>query len=422
MGYESLSTVVVLAIVVILMLIWLPRRTIKGMKRVIEHREDRFSPSLHLVDADSGTRFSDETVAAAKGVLMQSTEAHKGATSEERIAEIRALRHAAVRRRRAIAVSLLTITVVVLVCAFALHFSPLFALIPAALLAAVLALGVRASKQAVAWERKVARYHAKVKKRAAAERKRAQAEQAERARLRAQELALDELSECVPAPGRVEQALEARELAEARKVVDEQLKTDVVPEGEIRQAIARGKADRDAAVKRRKEEMSSKEETQTAEKAVDQTTERADAAPADVKEVGLSIHDERDNMAEEAKTVAVKSTQDLISFSLGAPRDGADVEVDAPESMEIKSTKQVAKAVPVETPSDEAEPLIPPSDAMGSMDADEAAARVDEGVHLREVDVPGFHDAEVRADVEAPDVTSDSLGTGLEAILARRSA
>lgn len=161
-------------------------------------------------------------------------------------------------------------------------------------------------------------------------------------------------------------------------------------------------------MKRRKEEMSSKEETQTAEKAVDQTTERADAAPADVKEVGLSIHDERDNMAEEAKTVAVKSTQDLISFSLGAPRDGADVEVDAPESMEIKSTKQVAKAVPVETPSDEAEPLIPPSDAMGSMDADEAAARVDEGVHLREVDVPGFHDAEVRADVEAPDVTSDS--------------
>lgn len=392
MGYESLSTVVVLAIVVILMLIWLPRRTIKGMKRVIEHREDRFSPSLHLVDADSGTRFSDETVAAAKGVLMQSTEAHKGATSEERIAEIRALRHAAVRRRRAIAVSLLTITVVVLVCAFALHFSPLFALIPAALLAAVLALGVRASKQAVAWERKVARYHAKVKKRAAAERKRAQAEQAERARLRAQEL------------------------AEARKVADEQLKTDVVSEGEIRQAIARGKADRDAAVKRRKEE------TQTAEKAVDQTAERADAAPADVKEVGLSIHDERGNMAEEAKTVAVKSTQDLISFSLGAPRDGADVEVDAPESMEIKSTKQVAKAVPVETPSDEAEPLIPPSDAMGSMDADEAAARVDEGVHLREVDVPGFHDAEVRADVEAPDVTSDSLGTGLEAILARRSA
>ena len=56
MGYESLSTVVVLAIVIILMVFWLPKRTVKGMKRVIEHREDRFSPSLHLVDADSGTR------------------------------------------------------------------------------------------------------------------------------------------------------------------------------------------------------------------------------------------------------------------------------------------------------------------------------------------------------------------------------
>ena len=54
MGYESLSTVVVLAIVIILMVFWLPKRTVKGMKRVIEHREDRFSPSLHLVDAERG--------------------------------------------------------------------------------------------------------------------------------------------------------------------------------------------------------------------------------------------------------------------------------------------------------------------------------------------------------------------------------
>ena len=62
-------------------------------------------------------------------------------------------------------------------------------------------------------------------------------------------------------------------------------------------------------------------------------------------------------------------------------------------------------------------------DAVGvNFNVNLSAARVDEGVHLREVDVPGFHDAEVRADVEAPDVTSDSLGTGLEAILARRSA
>ena len=39
MGYESLSTVVVLAIVIILMAFWLPKRTVKGMKRVIEDRK-----------------------------------------------------------------------------------------------------------------------------------------------------------------------------------------------------------------------------------------------------------------------------------------------------------------------------------------------------------------------------------------------
>ena len=106
MGYESLSTVVVLAIVVILMVGWLPRRTVKGMKRVIEHREDRFSPSLHLVDADSGTRFSDVSTPQAKGAIMQSSEAQGGRMSEEHIAQVRTLRRAAIRRRRIIVVAL----------------------------------------------------------------------------------------------------------------------------------------------------------------------------------------------------------------------------------------------------------------------------------------------------------------------------
>ena len=378
MGYESLSTVVVLAIVVILMVVWLPRRTVKGMKRVIEHREDRFSPSLHLVDADSGTRFSDDTVAKAKGVLMQSTQTHAGGMSEERIAQVRSLRRAAIRRRRMIVLSLLAITVVVLVCAFALHFSPLFALIPAALLAVVLALGIRASKQAVAWERKVSRYRSRMRKRAAAERSRAQKEQAERARL------------------------DGREPSE------------VVSAGEIRQAIDQGKADRDAAVLKRRENAASQADAQRV------PTEGNPSATD--REVGLSIHDEREDSDGVSEVVRTNASQDLISFSLGAPRDGNDISGDAPESMEIKSTRQVAKAVPVSDGGAGAEPLIVPSGAISAMDSDEAAVRVEEGVHLKEVDVSGFHDAEVRADVEAPDATSDSLGTGLEAILARRSA
>ena len=74
------------------------------------------------------------------------------------------------------------------------------------------------------------------------------------------------------------------------------------------------------------------------------------------------------------------------------------------------------------TVSDHVEPLIVPTDAISSMDSDEAAARVEAGVHLQDVDTVGFHDSEVSADVEAPSVTSDSLGVGLASIMARRGA
>ena len=163
---------------------------------------------------------------------------------------------------------MLVITIVVLMCAFVLHFSPLFALIPASLLAGVLALGVRAAKQAAAWERKVAKYRSKMRKRAAAERKRAQEEQAERARLREQEL------------------------AEIRRIAESQVPTDVMPEGEIRQAIDRGKADRDVVVSKRKEETEAKS---AAEPNV------VDAQVVPDKKNGLSIHDERDEIAEKPR-------------------------------------------------------------------------------------------------------------------------
>ena len=51
MGYESLSTVVVLVIVIIAIAVWLPARTANGMKRAAEHRQDRYSPSLRIVEA-----------------------------------------------------------------------------------------------------------------------------------------------------------------------------------------------------------------------------------------------------------------------------------------------------------------------------------------------------------------------------------
>lgn len=399
MGYESLSTVVVLAIVVILMVGWLPRRTVKGMKRVIEHREDRFSPSLHLVDADSGTRFSDVSTPQAKGAIMQSSEAQGGRMSEEHIAQVRTLRRAAIRRRRIIVVALAVTTIAVIVAAVALHFSAWFALIPAVMLVAVMALGVRAAKQARDWEQKVARYRSRMRKQAAAERERARAEQAERRRLH------------------------DAELAEARRIAEAQVPTDVMPEGEIRQAVERGKADRDRALNKRKQEAAAKVEV-------------APEATPDRRNAGLSIHDERDKQQDTAEhaedkpvskeiSVPDQSSQDLISFSLGAPRNGVEVRQAVPESMEIKSTRQVAKAIPPVRPVEQAEPvepLIVPSDGMSDMDEDESGARVEAGVQLNEVSVKDFHDTEVSAEVTAPDATSDSLGTGLEAILARRGA
>ena len=156
MGYESLSTVVVLVILMVIAVGWLPRRTVNSMKKVAEHRQDRYSSSLHLVDADSGTRFSDEHTPQPKGAIMQRAQTSTTTPTTAKVAHIRELRRAAVRRRRILALSLLLITVLVLVLSMVLPFSALFALIPGVLLAVVLALGVRASSQARRWEHALA--------------------------------------------------------------------------------------------------------------------------------------------------------------------------------------------------------------------------------------------------------------------------
>ena len=110
MGYESLSTVVVLVIVAIIIVVWLPVRTANGMKRVDEHRQDRYSPSLHIVDAENGRRFGDIKPHKAKGAAMPASTPSARLTPEH-IAHVRELRRAAIRRRQILAVCLLAITV-----------------------------------------------------------------------------------------------------------------------------------------------------------------------------------------------------------------------------------------------------------------------------------------------------------------------
>ena len=178
MKYESLSTIVVLVIIGIIMAVWLPKRTVNGMKQVVKHRSDRYSSSLHLVSEESGTRFSDVRTPQAKGAIMPATQ-----TDHEKnrayIAQVRGLRRAAARRRRWLAGGLLAAAVVMLVLAIALHFSPFYALIPTALCAVVCALGVRASKQARTWEAKMAAKERDRKRKTAAVAKRAAKQRAQ---------------------------------------------------------------------------------------------------------------------------------------------------------------------------------------------------------------------------------------------------
>ena len=409
MKYESLSTIVVLVIIGIIMAVWLPKRTVNGMKQVVKHRSDRYSSSLHLVSEESGTRFSDVRTPQAKGAIMPATQ-----TDHEKnrayIAQVRGLRRAAARRRRWLAGGLLAAAVVVLVLAIALHFSPFYALIPAALCAVVCALGVRASKQARTWEAKMAAKERDRKRKTAAAAKRA-------AKQRAQQAAAQ---------------------AAAAAPHEEDARTDVLEQREIRRALHQGRIEQQEALARRQAEqaaLAAQSKAQPAQPAAAKSAEQ----PAVVSEnhrmhaqLVVRDHDtaypldETNELSRVSPASAVDAfdmavNQDLISFSLGSPRNGVEIEQDDALSLEIKSTRQVAKATPraaepnaesVPAASDAAEP----AEESGQTDAKAAQpnrAAVNDSV--------AFHETEASAAVEAPDETSDSLGSSLETILARRN-
>ena len=75
--------------------------------------------------------------------------------TEKQVKEIRFLRRKAIKRRQMIVLSLIVLILIVFFCALGLHFSVFYTLIPIFLLAVVVILGIRASRQAMAWEKKV---------------------------------------------------------------------------------------------------------------------------------------------------------------------------------------------------------------------------------------------------------------------------
>lgn len=375
MGYDSLSTIIVVVIVLLGIAVWLPLRTSNSMKQVLEHRADKFSTSLHLVDEHSGTRFSDGQT-HMEGVGMQPNTKQPGMPTAERVAQVRSLRRAAIKRRRIIVAALALITVVVLVCAFSLRFSPLYALIPGALLAVVLAFGVHASKQAREWEHELSL----ARKRVAGN----------KAVLEAQKKAREE-----------REAQRVREQAQAQAVAEPP--TDEMTQREIRQALHKAQVEQRRAL----QEHAARKSQEQQGKAVVAVVERPLPEPHS-----------------ESETVRESGAQDLISFSLGRARD-VDVEAaestehaqEDPRSLEIKSTRQVAKAEPVDTA--EREALA----SQAKMETEPASAQDhDKAFDAQTVDVDSFHKSEQSAQVAVPAATCDSLGGNLEEILARRVA
>lgn len=476
MGYESLSTVVVLVIVAIIIVVWLPVRTANGMKRVDEHRQDRYSPSLHIVDAENGRRFGDIKPHKAKGAAMPASTPSARLTPEH-IAHVRELRRAAIRRRQILAVCLLAITVLVFAVSFPLHFSPLLALIPFVLLLLLLVLGANASRQARQWERKVVRYertHSGTgwSKKPSAESKdskrvnKAEPVAAITAPAEQIEDAVTEVMEqrqirCALRDAEIEQAKAKalRQSAAAYQAAGEHAKqpdkSDTAQSAADKPAAEPSAMVDESADRKSAAETSESSAAPDASARTDKST-KSDKSVAPRVEPSLTVRDERDERDDAAADATselasvrparaldvfdMATSQDLISFTLGGEHNADN----APESLEIKSTRQVSKAEPVEPAV--AEKLIDEARAVKAADDAKAAdagkavsagnavdteseqrddadtnAATDAGDEAANAaQRAAFHESEERADVEAPAATTDSLGAGLDSILARR--
>ena len=461
MVYESLSSIVVLVIAVILVLGWLPFRTVKGMKRASEHRQDRLSTSLHMVGREDGMRFCDRQSRTVKGLVMQQGQQDGNRRSQaQRIKQIRQLRRAAIRRRRILVLVLLVVTLLVAGLSFPLGYSPWFTLIPLALVMVVLAAGAHASAQARAWERNLAQ---------------------RRARQRRQQAASLTKSRTSGRPGQTKN--------EGRT----DTATDVLDQGEIRRTLAQAKADQQAALKARRHNSakpvkstvnSSKAKgsagsVQSTKKTAAQTghasnspsvaEKTAERHPAKQAASGPTASKPTTTKSSKAQKTASKPTvsKSSVDKSSASPRSksaqSASTHTDRSGSVSESAGKghpspsSTAKAQDDATNELERISPSPALDAFGMAAGQDlisfslGSARgersgkdgrnsEDEGPHsleiksTRQVSVArppekkkktdgrpdDFHKRELQAQVEAPDRSEDSLSIGVEAILARR--
>ncbi|MCI1983347.1 MAG: hypothetical protein LKJ47_01035 [Bifidobacteriaceae bacterium] len=314
--------------------------------------------------------------------------------SEEKISEIRSLRRASIRRRQILVGSLLLVAVALVVLGIVLHFSPLFALIPVALIAVVLFFGARAAKVARAWEESVASGGTT-----------ADSSDVESSHV------TDSITVSTP---------EAAGLSPAGHEVLETAPTYVIPVNDVREVLRKQAQEKAAAIAKRHDAREARAaaklqaaaqvraaEEVVAEAAADESGKVTEApsyapksAPAPTSEAEAiedgNADDETTTVNVVAKAAAQADTRestsdkDLISFSLGESE--VPSETDTVKSAEIKSYKQVSKAVPKSREEQKA------------MFADVAPSETE------------------LASVAAPEASSDSLGVDVDAVLARRQS
>ncbi|MEE8667044.1 MAG: hypothetical protein SOI13_00530 [Bifidobacterium mongoliense] len=505
MDYESVSGIALVAMLGIAMVGWLPRRTVDSMKRVIEHREDRFSSSLHLVDENTGTRFSDVRGHEGEGAAMQHTQSRDSGMAVQHVVRIRRMRRDAARRRRIIVVSLIALAVVVAVAAVLTPFSLWFVLIPCAMLVIVLALGVRASRHARRWEARVAartrtQHHPNTGRREATEASAREVERRRRAALAGGRPTDADSTEASSAGAAA--ADEARHrgvkhdgasvhradgVDAAREPVRDEVPTSVMEQREIRRALRQARDHRSAATAAAAQAVAGSESPESATVAAQACKAAAGVVGTPqskpISEQGVSarflphtvavqppaelvvegpvaanegeVADATDELgavhpARALNAFDMAAQQDLISFSLGSARDDAPAPSAEPESLEIKSTKQVATAHAVDVDPASAQPQAadrskadhaqadrPAAAASAHAASTDAASSADQGpssaaassrssartpAKAAPLNSRAFHQGEVESAVDVPQATSDSLGADLEAVLARRAS
>lgn len=473
MGYESISTLLLVIIVIALLFGWLPKLTLKSMKTMLEHREDRYSSSLHLVDEWTNSHMCDDANKFAEGASMQPAKQNIKMITQEHIRKVRQLRRDSIRRRRILVSLLFVLTLVVLFTGFSGLYSPLFALIPFALFSTVIYFGIKASKAAREWESRVKRGEISVYKKACGIGESAASSVSASDSDSYEEFAHDnenELahSDCVDSNYELERenSGNSREntseniqnnvensndnisenSSENSCNVDDSVATSVMEKREIRIALHRSMQEKKRALESRgivvaenyvdpengvstpavsavSAISASAEDVQdSVDSSVSQNNEQSSSDPNNSRDLihsdltdeintvrasrGLDVFDlATASLCVDSSSEPLKS-HDLISFSLGSSSKKDDSnntnnsESYAPESLEIKSTKQVAKAVPVES---KVANLLNTSEPNRDSIVSKNNSR-DEVV------------------VEAPERTEDSLGSAdLLEVLARRN-